>query len=242
MSTQDRSSFDLATTKLQEKLDHGVRKLVAQNFQHAIQDPRESVSDFIHHLEKLFQRACGIENLTVEMRDTLLHGQLSDNGDPYSFLESSSDEEAEENVGVRQIRVKDNGSVTQCVKLFLQGVPVYGIIDSSADITIIGGQLFKHVALAACLKKKDFTKLDKTLKTYGQKPFTLVGRIDLDVVFEDKAMWTPIHILPKMDAYDQLLLSKGVCQQLGILSYHDKVERWRGGKSKHSSDDANQGV
>ena len=39
---------------------------------------------------------------------------------------------------------------------------MYGVIDSGADITIIGGKLFKRVALAARLKKKDFMKPDKT--------------------------------------------------------------------------------
>jgi len=41
------------------------------------------------------------------------------------------------------------------------------------------------------------------------------GIINLDVVFQDKVMWTPIYI--KIDACDRLLLSEGVCQQLGIL-------------------------
>ena len=75
--------------------------------------------------------------------------------------------------------------MTQCTKLFVQGVPVYGIIDSGADITIIGGRLFKRVALAARLKKRDFMKLGKTPRTYDQKPFTLEGRMDLNVMFED---------------------------------------------------------
>jgi len=104
--------------------------------------------------------------------------QTAANDDPYSFLESSFDKEAEDDARVRQIRVKDSGSVTQCVKLCLQGVPVYRIIDSGADITIIGGQLFKCVALVASLKKKDF---DKTPRAYDHKPFTLDGKIDLDI-------------------------------------------------------------
>ena len=133
-----------------------------------------------------------------------------------------------------QIRVKDSGSVTQCIKLSLQGVPVYGIIDSSTDIAIIGGKLFKRVALAARLKKKNFIKPDKTPRSYDQKPFILDGRIDLDIVFEEKVMRTPIYV--KMDDYDQLLLSEGVCRQLGILSYHTKVEQWRGGKGKPNND------
>ena len=64
--------------------------------------------------------------------------------DPQAFLESSSDEEV-----VRQVRVRDTRSQTQCAKLSVQGVPVYGIIDSVADINIISGKLFKRVALAA---------------------------------------------------------------------------------------------
>ena len=49
--------------------------------------------------------------------------------------------------------------------------------------------------------------------------------MDLDVSFNGKVMNTPIYI--KMDAHDQLLLSEGVCRQLGIISYHSEVERWR---------------
>ena len=64
--------------------------------------------------------------------------------DPQGFLESSSVEEI-----VHQVRVKDTGSQTQGVKLSVQGVLIYVIIDSGADITIIGGKLFKRVALAA---------------------------------------------------------------------------------------------
>jgi len=67
------------------------------------------------------------------------------------------------------------------------------------EFTVIGGQLFKRVALTAHLKK-DFMKPDKTPRTYHQKPFTLDGRMDLDVVFQDKVMRTPIYVL--MDAYD----------------------------------------
>jgi len=125
---------------------------------------------------------------------------------------------------VLQIRVKDSGSVTQFVKLSLQGISVYGIIDSDADINIIGGQLFKHVALAAQLREKDLMRLGKT---YDQKPFTFDGRIDLDIVFEDKATRTPIYVN---------MISSCCLKVLGILSYYDKVEQWRGGKGKHNSD------
>jgi len=46
-------------------------------------------------------------------------------------------------------------------------------------------------------------------------------------------MITPIYI--KMDAKDQLLLSEIVCSQLGIVSYHPKVEVWNGGQKQPKS-------
>ena len=53
-------------------------------------------------------------------------------------------------------------------------------------------------------------------------------------MFENKSMRTPIYV--KMDAYDRLFQSEGVCRQLKILSYHAKVEQWRGGKGKPNHD------
>ena len=147
---------------------------------------------------------------------------------PYDFLHSSSDEDDPVNVNV--VRVTDQGSVPRCVGVQVQGVPAYGLIDSGADITIIGGTLFKKVATVARLKKRDFMKADKVPRTYDQRPFQLDGRMDLDITFGDHTMKTPVYI--KMDAHDQLLLSEGVCRQLGILSYHHSVERWRGGRKK----------
>ena len=43
----------------------------------------------------------------------------------------------------------------------------------------------------------------------------------LDVTFEDKTMCTPVYV--KMDAPEQLLLSEGVCRQLGIVTYHPSL-------------------
>ncbi len=54
--------------------------------------------------------------------------------------------------------------------------------------------------------------------------------MDLDVTFDDRTMKTAVYI--KMDAHDQLLLSEGVCRQLGIIAYHKAVEAWRGGRKK----------
>ena len=119
----------------------------------------------------------------------------------------------------------DKGSAPQCVKVQLQGVPVYGLINSGADITIIGGDLFRRVATTAHLKKRDFRKADKVPRTYNQKSFQLDGCMDLDILFDGNTMHTPVYV--KMDAHDQLLLSEGVCRQLSILLYHHDVEQWR---------------
>ncbi|KAL5503167.1 hypothetical protein EMCRGX_G010075 [Ephydatia muelleri] len=130
--------------------------------------------------------------------------------------------------GVRKIKVTDSGSKTHCVRLEVQKVPVYGLIDSGSDITIIGSSLFKRVAAVARLKKGSLMTADKTPRTYNQKTFSLDGRIDLELSFEDKSMKTPVYL--KNDAHDQLLLSEGVCRQLGIITYHHLAEPWRGSK------------
>ena len=149
---------------------------------------------------------------------------------PLDVLYSSSDESDDPNPGVHQVRITDKGSQSHCAHVQIQGVPVCGIIDSGADITIIGGSLFKRVATVARLRQRDFKAADKTPRTYDQRPFTLDGRMDLDISFGDKAMHTTVYV--KMDAHVQLLLSEGVCRQLGILSYHPEVEKWQGGRKK----------
>ena len=146
--------------------------------------------------------------------------------EPLDFLYSSSEDEGD----VRRVRVSDKGSESRCARVQVQGVPVYDLIDTGADITIIGGNLFWRVATVARLRKRDFKKADKTPRTYDQKSFTLDGRMDLDLAFGDLTMRTPVYI--KMDAPDQLLLSKGVCRQLGIITYHPDVQKWRGGRKK----------
>ena len=77
MGEQDKRLFSTAATKLKEKLDQGVKKIAAQDFRHATQRQKESVSDFIHHLE-MFRRAYGREALTTETQDALLYGQLQE--------------------------------------------------------------------------------------------------------------------------------------------------------------------
>ena len=146
---------------------------------------------------------------------------------PISYMYSDSDDSTS---GVRQVTVPDKGSQVKCARVSVQGVPAYGIIDSGADITIIGGSLFKRVAAVAKLRKKQFQEADKTPYNYDGKPFHLHGRVSLDIAFQDKTIRTPVYI--KMDATDQLLLSEGVCHQLGLIEYHPDVEVWRGGRKR----------
>jgi len=89
---------------------------------------------------------------------------------------------------VCQIRITDQGSEAQSVKVGIHGVPAYGIIDTAADITIIEGKLYKEVASVACLQKKDFKLADKTPCTYNCQPFSLDGQMDLNITFGDKTM------------------------------------------------------
>ena len=143
-------------------------------------------------------------------------GTPHDTDDPPAYLQSSDSEEDTVNL----IRIHDKGSCPQCARVEIQGVPAWGIIDSGADITIMGKELFKTIASVRKLKKKDFKKPDK----YSRQPFTLDGRMELEITFADKVMTTTVYV--KMDAADQLLLSEGVCRQLGILQYHPAVRPW----------------
>ena len=137
--------------------------------------------------------------------------------DPLSLLYSSSDESENDQICV--IRVHDNGSQPHYAVVQLQGVPAQGIVDSGADITIMGAELFKKVAAANKIRKKAFHKPDKIPRTYDQKTFTLDGYLQLDISFGEKAMQTRVYV-----NHDQLLLSEGICRQLGILTYYQDVK------------------
>ena len=97
-----------------------------------------------------------------------------------------------------------------------------GVIDTAADVTIVGGEMFKKVAAVAKLRKKDFKPADKTPYNYDKKPFRLDGKLEVDVSFQDCTMMTDIYV--KMDASEPLLLSEGVCRQFGIVTYHPEVD------------------
>ena len=144
--------------------------------------------------------------------------------DPVTYL-YSSDEDSQ--VGL--VRVPFEGSKPQKALVEVQGIPAMGIIDTGADITIMGPELFKTVAAATRMKKRCLKPVDKSAYTYDHKPIHLDGRLDLDISFAEKTLQTPVYI--KMDATDQLLLSEGVCRQLAIISYHRSVQTSKPGSS-----------
>ena len=82
-------------------------------------------------------------------------------------------------------------SKTGQAEVLIQGVPAVGILDSGADITIIGAE---KIAVTDKVKKKHFKKPDRVPKTYDGHTFSLHGRIDLDISFGDKTMTTPIYV------------------------------------------------
>ena len=59
-----------------------------------------------------------------------------------------------------QVCVLDKGSKLQQAHVIIGGVPAYGIVDSRADITIMGGDL---------LKKRNFKVADKIPRAYDQR-------------------------------------------------------------------------
>ena len=136
---------------------------------------------------------------------------------PLNLLFSESDEEGD----VRQVTVTDSGSRSQLARVSVHGVPAEGVVDTAADITIMGGQLFALVASSARLRKKNYKTPDKIPRTYDRKIFHLDGCIEMEISFEGKTLKTMVYI--KMDAFDQLLLSEGVCRQLGIVTYHPSL-------------------
>jgi len=68
-------------------------------------------------------------------------------------------------------------------------VPEDGVIDTGADILIMGNEVFKKIAAAvAKLWKSLLKKANKTPHNYDQTPFSLNGR---NVTFKGVTMCTP---------------------------------------------------
>ena len=66
-----------------------------------------------------------------------------------NFLSSDSDTDGSINV----VRITDQGSHLRKAMVEIAGVPATGLVDTGADITIMGPELFKKVAAVAGLKK-----------------------------------------------------------------------------------------
>ena len=118
-------------------------------------------------------------------------------------------------VRVPDVRVPDQGSRPQFVRVIVAIVSVEGVVDTAADITIIEAGAFKRVESVAKLMRRALKPVDKTPHTYDQRTFHLDGRVILDVTFDGRTTATP-----KMAAKEQLLISEGVCRQLGIVNYY----------------------
>ena len=136
--------------------------------------------------------------------------------------------DADSDLGVLQVRIADRGGKPQYAEVQVEGVPARGVIDSGSDITIMGGELFRYVAMVARLRKSQFRKPDRVPRAYNERTFTLDGVIDLDITFNGVTMKTPIYI--RATASEQLLLGEGVCRQLRIISYHPDVSDRKGKK------------
>ena len=70
--------------------------------------------------------------------------------DPFRFLLSDSDDEDI----ISLVRVEDKGSKSQTALVEVAGVPIHGIVDTGADITIMGPELFKKVAMCLPSSRK----------------------------------------------------------------------------------------
>ena len=117
--------------------------------------------------------------------------------------------------------IQDRGSRPQHARVNIEGVPAEGIIDSGSDITIMGADLFRKVSAVGRLKRRNFKQVDKVPHTYDKRPFSLDGRMDMQITFGGATIKTPIYV--KLDAPEQLLLSEGVCRQLQIIAYHPAI-------------------
>lgn len=144
-----------------------------------------------------YEQLC-ISAKTKEKRLSALRKHQEFEGKGGRGRSSFREKERTQTSGDNQVRIKDTRSKAQLASVNIQGMPVEGITDKGANITILGGYLFKRVASMVQLRKKDFRRPDKTPQTYDRRSFTLHGCMDLDITFGDKIMSTPVYV--KMDS------------------------------------------
>ena len=64
--------------------------------------------------------------------------------------------------------IQDGYGKPYCARVNVQGVLMEGVVDSGAGITIVDGNMFKHVAVVAKLRK-NFKPSDKVPRNYDQQ-------------------------------------------------------------------------
>ena len=69
-----------------------------------------------------------------------------------------------------------------CAKVKIEGVITTGLIDTGSDITIMRGDLFYQIITATGLGEQALKKTDQKACTYDQKPITLDGQMEMEVV------------------------------------------------------------
>ena len=184
--------------------DSSIRCFYCKKLGHISRDCRAQKRESSGRQDQQKEKSAGAKQVHTE--------PIDDHTEDYAVGDNSSDamrsllfsSDSERSDDVRQIRVTDQGSEPRHAKVEVQGVPARGVIDSGADITIIGGGLFKRVAAVAKLKKRDLKKVDRVPRTYNQRPFLLDGLMYLDISFCGTSMKTPVYI--KLDAAEPLLL------------------------------------
>ena len=99
---------------------------------------------------------------------------------------------------------------------------MYGIVDTEADITIIGGRLFKLVATKARFKKRNFHKPDTVPRNYDGKVFTLDGKMDLNCLKSTSAI--KIATMKNMDNF--CLEGKPSCATTKLTLFAVSKDEW----------------
>ena len=78
LGRDSQQTFSEMVEALRGRLEPQTRALAAQDFRHTSQGDQETVADFIRRLERTFTIAYGQDGMSLETRQTLLHGQLQE--------------------------------------------------------------------------------------------------------------------------------------------------------------------
>lgn len=81
---------------------------------------------------------------------------------PYDLLFSDLEDEKV----MKQVKVTDSGRRLQLAWVDIQGVPAHGLVDTAADVTIMGGKLFALVAASARLYRRSQTRVPRSYDMY----------------------------------------------------------------------------